>query len=187
MIQVLFASSQSFFAWDALGDLSSPAASAAFKKKSNNRDLLDRNLTRRKIRSSSHGSSLLFCEDNTILSFGNTKTTRLGSTDLDEDESTSLRRGLDAQATILEGLEVQRARENRASDARAMLGNLRRIARQPLARNVAPAEVEETGNNNEVAPRGTIFAATLSANPRSLNGLWEEYERGIGGRRIKNN
>jgi hypothetical protein len=42
--------------------------------------------------------------------------------------------------------------------------NLRRISRQPVVRNVAPAE-EEACNNDGDAQRGTIFAATLSANP----------------------
>jgi hypothetical protein len=52
---------------------------------------------------------------------------------------------------------------------------------QPIMRNVAPPEEAEVeaGNNNAQ----TIFAATLSAKPRSLQVLWEEYERGIGGRR----
>jgi hypothetical protein len=50
-----------------------------------------------------------------------------------------------------------------------------------VVRSVAPTEAEEdAGNNNEDA---LIFAATLSANPRSLHVLWEEYEIGIGGRR----
>ncbi len=93
----------------------------------------------------------------------------------------SLRRGLDAQTTILERLETQKARENRA-----ILANLRWIARQPVVRNVAPAEADEDANaenNNGDAQRQIIFAATLSANPRSLHVLWEEYEQGIGGRR----
>ena len=53
-------------------------------------------------------------------------------------------------------------------------------------RNVAPAEADEDANaenNNGDAQRQIIFAATLSANPRSLHVLGEEYERGIGERR----
>jgi hypothetical protein len=53
---------------------------------------------------------------------------------------------------------------------------------QPVVRNAAPAEAEEAAGGND-AQGGTIFAATLSANPRSLHVLWEEHERGIGGRR----
>jgi hypothetical protein len=91
-------------------------------------------------------------------------------------QMTSLRRAQEAQTRILDRLETQRARENRV-----IVANLRRISRQPVVRNVAPAD-EEAGNNGD-AQRGPIFAATLSANPRSLHVLWEEYERGIGGRR----
>jgi hypothetical protein len=53
--------------------------------------------------------------------------------------------------------------------------------RQPVVWNVAPADKE--ADNNGDARRGPIFAATPSANPRSLHVLWNEYERGIGGRR----
>jgi hypothetical protein len=90
---------------------------------------------------------------------------------------TALRRGQDAQTTILDRFVIQRARGERAP----ILANLRRIAMQPILRNVAPPEEgeEEAGNNNAEA----IFAATLCANPRSLHVLWEEYERGIGGRK----
>jgi hypothetical protein len=89
---------------------------------------------------------------------------------------TALRRGQDAQTMILERFVIQRARGERAT-----LANLRRIAMQPIVRNVAPPEEgeEEAGNNNAEA----IFAATPCANPRSLHVLWEEYERGIGGRK----
>jgi hypothetical protein len=85
-------------------------------------------------------------------------------------------RGQDAQTTILERFAIQRARGERA-----ILANLRRIAIQPIVRNVAPPEEgeEEAGNNNAEA----IFAAILCANPRSLHVLWEECERGIGGRK----
>jgi hypothetical protein len=54
---------------------------------------------------------------------------------------------------------------------------------QTIMRNNAPPEAaeEEAGNDNAQ----TIFAAApTSANPRSLHVvLWEECERGIGGRR----
>jgi hypothetical protein len=91
----------------------------------------------------------------------------------------SLRRGLEAQSTILKRLETQRAR-----DSRAMLANLHQITRQPVVRNVATAEAaEDADNDNGDAQRQIIFAATLSANPRSLHVLWEEYKRGTGGRR----
>jgi hypothetical protein len=51
-----------------------------------------------------------------------------------------------------------------------MLANLRRIARQPVVRNVAPAEASEHAeNDNEDAQRQIIFAAALSANPRLLH------------------
>jgi hypothetical protein len=89
-----------------------------------------------------------------------------------------LRRGLEAQSTILERLETRRAR-----DSRAMFVNLRQIARQPVVRNVAPAEAaEDADNDNEDAQRRIIFAATLSANPRLLHVLGEEYEEESVGR-----
>jgi hypothetical protein len=86
------------------------------------------------------------------------------------------KRGQDAQTTILERFVIQRARGERA-----ILANLRRIATQPIVRNVAPPEEgeEEAGNNNAEA----IFAAAPCANPRSLHVLWEECERGISGRK----
>jgi hypothetical protein len=89
---------------------------------------------------------------------------------------TAIRRWQEAQTTILESLEIQRARRDRA-----ILANLRRIAMQPIVRNVAPPEEaeEEAGNNNAQI----TITATLSANPRSPHVLWEECETGIGGRR----
>jgi hypothetical protein len=65
-----------------------------------------------------------------------------------------------------------------------MLANLRQIARQPVVRNVAPAEAaEDADDDNRDAQRQIIFAAMLSASPRLLHVLWEEYKRGIGKRR----
>jgi hypothetical protein len=54
-----------------------------------------------------------------------------------------------------------------------------------VLRNVAPAQAAEAANNDDgnAQERRINFAATLSANPRSLHVLWQEYERGIGGRR----
>jgi hypothetical protein len=91
-------------------------------------------------------------------------------------QMTAIRGAQEAQTRILERLEIQRAREHRE-----ILADLRRIAGQPIVQNVAPEEEAEQGAGNNNA--GTVFAATLSANPRSLHVLWEEYERGIGGRR----
>jgi hypothetical protein len=66
-----------------------------------------------------------------------------------------------------------------------MLANLRQVATQPVVRNVAPAEAEEDADNkNGDVQRQVIFAAMLSASlRRSLHVLWEEYKRGICGRR----
>ena len=90
----------------------------------------------------------------------------------------------EALTTSLGRLEVGRNRDNRV-----MLSNIRRIARQPVVRYVAPQQPggeDEAGEQaaGEAGPRRVVvYAATLSANPRSLHALWEEYERGIGGRR----
>jgi hypothetical protein len=88
-------------------------------------------------------------------------------------QMTSLRRGQEALTKIIERLEIERKKEKRE-----IIANLRRIALQPVVRHVARAEVEGEADNGR-----TAFAATLSAHPRSLHVLWEEYERGIGGRR----
>jgi hypothetical protein len=89
----------------------------------------------------------------------------------------SLMQVLEAQMTILDRLETHRAR-----DSRAMLANLCGVTRQPLVRNVAPAEAaEDAGNDNGDVQRQIIFAVALRANPRSLHVLWEEYKRLIDG------
>ncbi len=95
----------------------------------------------------------------------------------------SLRRAQEALTTILGRLEVGRNRDNRV-----MLSNIRQTARQPVVRYVAPRQPgeDEAGEQaaGEAGPRRVaVYAATLSANPRSLHALWEEYERGLGGRR----
>jgi hypothetical protein len=51
------------------------------------------------------------------------------------------------------------------------------MARQPVVQNVAPIEAaEDAGNDNGDAQSRINFAATLSANPRSLHVLWQEYK-----------
>ena len=57
--------------------------------------------------------------------------------------------------------------------------NISRVAIQPIIR--------QANNNNEEAGAAavrneTLYAHTLSPNPRTLYILWEEYENGIGGR-----
>jgi hypothetical protein len=85
-----------------------------------------------------------------------------------------LSRTVDAIRTMMEEHRVEGRREFQMLNA-----NIRRVAIQPIIR--------QANNSNEEAGAAavrneTLYAHTLSPNPRTLYILWEEYENGIGGR-----
>jgi hypothetical protein len=73
--------------------------------------------------------------------------------------------------------------ENRVQGRREfqmIQANVRRIAIQPVVRRAAAAAVENGPNRGA----GAVPCVTsLTANPRTLHLLWEEYEHGIAGRK----
>jgi len=91
--------------------------------------------------------------------------------------------GVDLHASInarLHAIEVAQASlrddmhhlfEQQAQQIRLLNTNIRRIAIQPIVRRAAPVGAPQVG------------AATLSALPRDLHTLWQEYVLGIGGRK----
>ena len=83
-------------------------------------------------------------------------------------------RTVDAIRTMMEEHRVEGRREFQMLNT-----NIRRVAIQPIIR--------QANNNNEEAGAAAVrnetpYAHTLSANPRTLYILWEEYENGIGDR-----
>jgi hypothetical protein len=75
--------------------------------------------------------------------------------------------------------------ENRVEGRREfqmMQSNIRRIAIQPVVRRAAA--VANGPNGGAGAGAGAVpCVTTLTANPRTLHLLWEEYEHGIAGRK----
>ena len=69
---------------------------------------------------------------------------------------------------------------DRRHEFQLMQRNIRRIAIQPVIRRAVAANEANDGEAGGAVAR-VAQVSSLSANPRSLYLLWDEYENGIGG------